>query len=139
MGTAVDTLDRDLAIYQDWCKGAKKLDLAQKYDLDRGTITDAIERAKQAMPPVDRAQILDQSLAILDAGLATFVPMMLDGDKGAARIVDRYLGRRGTYLGLDSPAKLELAMAQDQARHEPVDVRAELAQLLTKIRNGSQP
>jgi hypothetical protein len=136
MGTAVDTLDLDLAIYQDWCKGAKKLDLAQKYGRNRNAITDAIERAKQAMPPVDRGQILDQSLAILDAGLAVFVPMMLDGDKAAGRLVDRLLGRRGTYLGLDSPAKLELYQSQQEIKHEPIDVRTELAALLTRIRNG---
>jgi hypothetical protein len=129
---ALDKLDQDLAIYQDWCKGAKKVDLAQKYNLDRDTITAAIERAKQAMPPVDRAQVLDQSLAILNAGLAVFVPQMLDGDKAAGRLVDRLLSRRGAYLGLETPQKLELHAAMAQV--ERVDVRAELAALLTRIR-----
>jgi hypothetical protein len=102
------------------------VDLAQKYGLNRDTVTAVIERVKATMPPVDRAQILDQSLAILDAGLGVFIPMMLTGDKGAARIVDRYLGRRGAYLGLETPQKLELFQAQQQTRAETIDVRAEL-------------
>jgi hypothetical protein len=132
--TPVAQLDRDLAIYQDHCRGMRKVDLAQKYNLDRHTVTAAIDRAKAAMPEVDRAQILDQSLAILDAGLAVFVPQMLDGDKAAGRLVDRLLGRRGAYLGLETPQKLELLQAANQIRHEPVDVRQELAALVARIR-----
>lgn len=66
--------------------------------------------------------------------LATFTPPALAQDKGAARIVERFIGRRNEMLGLDSPAKLELYQAQNQVQHERVDVRAELAALLTKIR-----
>jgi hypothetical protein len=130
---AITDLDQDLAVYQEFCRGARKVDLAQKYGRDRDTITAMIERAKQAMPPIDRAQVLDQSLAILDAGLAVFVPQMLEGDKAAGRLVDRLLGRRGAYLGLETPQKLELLAAAQQARHEPVDVRAEVARIVAQI------
>jgi hypothetical protein len=130
--TQVAKLDQDLAIYQAFCRGARKVDLAQQYNVDRHTITDAIERAIAAMPEVDRGQLLDQSLAILDAGLAVYVPMMLDGDKAAGRLVDRFLGRRGAYLGLETPQKLELFQAQAQVRDQ-VNVRAELAGLVERI------
>jgi hypothetical protein len=132
-----ELLDRDLAIYQDWGRGVRKVDLAQKYGLNRNKITEVIERVKADMPPVDRVQVFDQSLEILDQGLAVFIPMMLQGDKGAARIVDRYLGRRDALLGLENPQKLELYQAQNQVQHERVDVRQELAVLLAKIRGGN--
>jgi hypothetical protein len=128
-----ELLDRDLAIYQAYCRGQRKVQLAEQYGLERHAISAAIDRAKAAMPERDRGHVFDQSLEILDAGLAVFVPMMLTGDKGAARIVDRYLGRRDALLGLENPQKLELYAAQNQVQHERIDVRAELAALLGRV------
>jgi hypothetical protein len=130
---ATEVLDRDLELYQDHGRGMRKVDLAQKYNLDRHTVSAILDRVKAALPERERTHVFDQSLEILDAGLAVFVPMMLDGDKAAGRLVDRLLGRRNEMLGLDSPAKLELYQAQDQVRHERVDVRAELAALVARI------
>lgn len=134
---ATELLDRDLELYRDWCQGVRKVDLAAKYGVARNTVTAILDRVKAEMPPLDRAQVMDQSLEILDQGLAVFAPMMLDGDKSAARLVDRLIGRRADLLGLTSPAKLELYQAQQDTRVERVDVKAELAALLHKIRNGS--
>jgi hypothetical protein len=134
-----EILDRDLELYRDRARGMRKVDLADKYGIARNTVTAILDRVKDEMPDQDRAEIFDQSLEIIDGMLAVFVPLALDQDKGAARIVDRYLGRRNEMLGLDSPAKLELIQAADQVRHESIDVRAELAALLTRIRNGDQP
>jgi hypothetical protein len=132
--------DRDIAIYQDRCRGMTKLALSDKYGLNRHKIAEIIERVKRDMPPVDRVEVFDQSVEILDQGLATFVPLMLDGDKGAARVVNNYLRTRNEMLGLDSPAKLELY----QAQHEPeapqrIDVKAELAALVARLRAGDDP
>jgi hypothetical protein len=137
MPAANDLLDRDLAIFQDRVRGLNKLQLADKYGLNRHTITEALDRARAAMPERDRAEIFDQSMEIIDTMLATFIPPALALDKGAARIVDRYLGRRNEMLGLDSPAKLELSQAQGQVQHERVDVRQELAALVARIRGGA--
>jgi hypothetical protein len=134
--TANDLLERDLAIFQDRARGMSKVDLAAKYGLNRNTIKEAPDRAREAMPERDRAEVFDQSLAIIDSMLATYIPPALDLDKGAARVVDRYLGRRNEMLGLDSPAKLELSQAQ--APLPAVDVRAELAALLHKIRGDQR-
>jgi hypothetical protein len=132
-----ELLDRDLAIFQDRCRGMRKVQLAEKYGLNRNKIAEIIERVKAEMPPVDRVEVFDQSVEILDQVLAVFIPQALDGDKAAARIVDRYIGRRNEMLGLDSPAKLELYQAQhDAPAPERVDVRAELAALVDRIRNG---
>jgi hypothetical protein len=131
-----ELLERDVNLYQDRCRGMRKIALAEKYGLARNTVAAVIERVKAEMPPLDRAEIFDQSVEILDAGLEVFIPRMLEGDKGAARVVDRYVGRRNEMLGLDSPARLELYQAQNQVQHEQVDVKAELAALLSKIRNG---
>jgi hypothetical protein len=131
---AIEILDRDLELYHAYGRGARKVDLAKRYDVDRDTVTAIIDRVKATMPPVDRAQVFDQSVEILDQGLDVFVPMMLDGDKAAGRLVDRYLGRRNEMLGLDSPAKLELSAAKNEIKHQPIDVKAELAVLLAEIR-----
>jgi hypothetical protein len=135
---AIEVVDQDLELYRDWCRGVRKVDLAQRYGLDRETVTRRIEAVQATMPPVDRTQIFDQSVQLLDQGLAVFAPMMLQGDKAAGRLVDRLLGRRNEMLGLDNPAKLELHQAQGQVQYEQVDVRAELAALVSRIR-GDQP
>ena len=127
-------LDRDLELFRDRCRGMSKVDLARKYDLNRNTVAAIIDRVRAEMPERDRAEIFDQSMEIIDTMLATYIPPALELDKGAARIVDRYLGRRNEMLGLDSPAKLELYQAQNQNQIPIVDVRAELAALLAKIR-----
>jgi hypothetical protein len=129
-----EVLDRDLELWQDRCRGMQKTQLAKKYQLDRGTVAAIIDRVKATMPPVERAEIFDQSVTILDGGLAVFVPLMLDGDKAAGRLVDRLIGRRNEMLGLDSPAKLELYQAEHQPP-EPVDVKSELAALVERIRS----
>jgi hypothetical protein len=131
--SAIVDQELDMAVYQDYGRGMRKVDLAKKYSRDRDTITAMIARARAAMPQRERVEVFDQSLEVLDQGLAVYVPMMLDGDKGAARIVDRYLGRRNEMLGLDSPAKLELYQAQHDTPPERVDVRAELAALVARI------
>jgi hypothetical protein len=131
-----EVLDRDLELYQDRCRGMQKVALAKKYGLDRGTVVAIIERVKATMPATDRAEVFDQSVEILDAGLAVFAPMMMDGDKAAGRLVDRLIGRRNEMLGLDSPAKLELY--QNQHQPQQVNIREELAVLLAKIREEQQ-
>jgi hypothetical protein len=131
----VAKLDQDLAIYQDFGRGMRKVRLAEKYGMDRHTITAAIKRAKAEAPRDDRVEIFDQSTEILDNMLEVYVPLALDQDKAAGRLVDRLIGRRNEMLGLDSPAKLEL----HQAEHQPperVDVKAELAMLVARMRNG---
>jgi hypothetical protein len=132
-----EVLDRDLAMYQDHARGMRKVDLADKYGVTRNTVSAILNRVKATMPPVDRVQVFDQSLELLDQGLAVFAPMMLDGDKAAGRLVDRLLGRRNALLGLENPQKLELYTAQTQVQHETVDVRAELAVLLAQMRGDS--
>jgi hypothetical protein len=68
-----------------------------------------------------------------------FEPMALDqADKGAARIVVQAQALEGKYLGLDSPAKLELYQAKDQVQSQPLDLRAELASILAEM-NGGDP
>jgi hypothetical protein len=130
-----EVVDRDLELYRDWGRGMRKVDLAAKYHLDRHTVARVLERVKNELPPLDRIDTFDQSVEILDQALAVFTPMMLDGDKAAGRLVDRLIGRRNDMLGLDSPARLELYQAQQASQHERVDVRAELAALVAKIRN----
>jgi hypothetical protein len=128
----VAKLDQDMAIYQDFCRGMRKVTIADKYSCDRHTVTAAIRRARAAMPEEDRAEIFDQSTQILAGLLAVYVPLALAEDKAAGRLVDRLIGRRNEMLGLDSPAKLELYQAEHP--DQQINIREELAILLGKIK-----
>ena len=132
----VAKLDQDLAIFQDHCRGMRKIRIADKYGINRHTVTEAIKRAKAEIPPDTRVEVFDQSVEILTEMLEVYVPLAMAEDKGAGRLVDRLIGRRNEMMGLDSPAKLELYQSQHQPEPpEPVDVRAELATLMTRIRS----
>jgi hypothetical protein len=61
-----EVLDRDLAMYQDHARGMRKVDLADKYGVTRNTVSAILDRVKATMPPVDRVQVFDQSLELLD-------------------------------------------------------------------------
>jgi hypothetical protein len=132
--TQVAKLDQDLAIYEEFGRGARKVRLAKKYGCDRHTITAAIRRARDEMPRDPREDTYDQSVMILDQMLEVYTPLALDQNLAAGRLVDRLIGRRNEMLGLDSPAKLELYQAERQDQYEQVDVRAELAVLVAKMR-----
>lgn len=100
----------------------------------------AIARFQATVPAQDRLSFLLRALERMERLHAVFGPMAeQDQDKGAARVVIQAQALEGRYLGLDSPAKLELYQAQDQVKHEQVDVRAELAALLHRMRNGDTP
>jgi hypothetical protein len=133
-----EVIQRDLDLYLDWTRGARKIALARKYDLNRDTVAAVIDRFKPEMPTQDRVHTFDQSLEMIEDLLAVYQPMALAQDKAAGRLVDRLLGRRNEMLGLDSPAKLELFRAEHQAQVQHVDVKTELAALLAKIRNGDR-
>jgi hypothetical protein len=128
--------DQDLAVWHEWVQGRKQSDLAEQYGVTQQAISQALRRARALLPVEDRSLYLVRALARLEQVHATFQPMMLEGDKGAARIVLMAQAQEGRYLGLDSPAKLELFAAEREVQHETIDVKAELAALMTRIRNG---
>jgi hypothetical protein len=127
--------DRDLAIWHAWVQGTHQTTLAEQYQCSQQAISQALDRAKALLPVEALGLYLMRSLARLERLYGTFQPRADDGDKGAARIVLQTIAQEGRYLGLDSPAKLELYAAQDQVRsdHQRVDVRAELARLVAQI------
>jgi hypothetical protein len=127
--------DRDLAIWHAWVQGVNQAKLAEQYGVTQPAISQALARAKALLPVEALGLYLMRSLARLERLYGTFQPRADDGDKGAARIVLQTIAQEGRYLGLDSPAKLELYAAQDQVRsdHQRVDVRAELARLVADI------
>lgn len=134
MGQIVNP-DRDLEIFRAWSRGERQWQIGKRLGITQQSVSEAVARARRLQPRPARVEIFDQSTEILDDGLAVFVPMMLDGDKAAGRLVDRLLGRRNGMLGLESPVKLELHQAEHEPP-EPVDVKAELAALVLRMRNG---
>jgi hypothetical protein len=128
--------ERDAAIWSEWVSGINQAEIAERRGITQGAVSQACSRFRSTVPFEDKAPFLARALVRMERLHQVFEPLALTGDKGAARVVIQAQALEGRYLGLDSPAKLELAMAQDQVQHTPVDVRAELATLLAKIRGG---
>jgi DNA-binding CsgD family transcriptional regulator len=125
---------RDAAIWAEWVGGMNQAEIGRRRGIDQSAVSKAISRFLATVPAQDKFAFLARALVRMERLHAVFSPLADQGDKGAARVVIQAQALEGRYLGLDSPAKLELIQAQDQFRHQPVDVRAELAALLHKIR-----
>ena len=136
MPVVVHQDEKDLAIWYGWVQGRKQGDLAEQYGCTQPAISQALKRARNLIPVEDKALYLLRALARLARLHEIFQPLVEQADKGAARIVLMTQAQEGKYLGLDSPAKLELYAAERQGEHEPVDVKAELAALMVRMRNG---
>jgi hypothetical protein len=128
--------DKDLDIYLAWSLGERQRQIGARLGITQQSVSEAIARARKLQPPRDRAEVFDQSLEMIDDLLAVYQPLALDQDKAAGRLVDRLIGRRNALLGLENPQKLELHQAQQAEPSERIDVKAELAALLLRIRNG---
>src|SRR5829696_8336031 len=125
--------ERDAEIWAEWVSGADQATIGERRGLAQSTVSAAISRFRSSVPFEDKAPYLARALVRMERLHATFEPLALQGDKGAARVVIQAQALEGRYLGLDSPARLELFTAQDQVRHDPADrvnVRAELARLV---------
>jgi hypothetical protein len=129
--------ERDAAIWSEWVIGINQVEIGRRRGISQSAVSQAVGRFLATVPAQDKFTFLARALVRMERLHEVFEPKALEGDKGAARVVIQAQALEGRYLGLDSPAKLELYAAQDQVRHEPVDVRLELAQLLTRIRNGA--
>lgn len=127
---------RDAEIWAEWVSGVNQTEIGRRRGISQSAVSQAIGRFLATVPVQDKFAFLARALVRMERLHAVFSPLADNGDKGAARVVIQAQALEGRYLGLDSPAKLELYAAQDQVKHTPVDVRAELAALLAKIRNG---
>jgi hypothetical protein len=126
--------ERDAAIWAEWVSGVNQAKIGEQRGISQSAVSQAISRFLATVPAQDKFAFLARALVRMERLHATFEPKALAGDKGAARVVIQAQALEGRYLGLDSPAKLELFTAQDQVRGERVDIRAELAALLDQIR-----
>jgi hypothetical protein len=133
MPIALHQDEKDLAIWHAWVQGKRQSELAEEWQCTQPAISQALKRARTLIPIEDKALYLLRALARLDRLYAVFGPLSDQADKGAARIVLMTQAQEGRYLGLDSPAKLELFAAEHEVR-EQVDVKAELALLVNRIR-----
>jgi hypothetical protein len=125
---------RDAEIWAEWVSGTNQVDIGRRRNLDQSSVSRSISRFLATVPAQDKFAFLARALVRMERLHQVFSPLADAGDKGAARIVIQAQALEGRYLGLDSPAKLELIQAQDQIRHEPIDVKAELARLVAEIR-----
>jgi hypothetical protein len=124
---------RDAAIFAEWVGGTNQTTIGERRGISQSAVSQAIQRFLNTTPAQDKFAFLARALARMERLHGVFEPLALAGDKGAARIVIQAQALEGRYLGLDSPAKLELYAAQDQVR-EQINVRAELAGLVERIR-----
>jgi predicted DNA-binding protein YlxM (UPF0122 family) len=125
---------RDAEIWREWVSGTNQREIAELRGISQAAVSQACARFAATIQTQDKLLFLLRALERMDKIQRVFQPLVDQKDKGAARVVIQAQALEGRYLGLDSPAKLELYQAQDQIRHESVDVRAELAALLHKIR-----
>jgi hypothetical protein len=132
--------ERDAEIWREWVNGTNQAVIGERRGISQSAVSQAVTRFQATIPTQDKLAFLLRALDRMDRLQRVFLPMAeQDKDKGAARVVVQAQALEGRYLGLDSPAKLELYAAKDQVQHEQVDVRAELAALLTRMRNGDAP
>jgi hypothetical protein len=125
---------RDAEMWAEWVSGVSQEEIGRRRGIQQPAVSKGISRFVASTPLEDRFLFLLRALERLEQLHRTFSPMAeKEKDKGAARIVIQAQALAGRYLGLDSPAKLELYQAQDQIRHETIDVRAELAALVAKV------
>jgi hypothetical protein len=87
----VTTTDRDLEIFRAWTAGERQWRIAERYGVDQSNVSRAIARARDVLPPLDRAEVLEQSVEMLNDLLTVYQPKALAGDKAAGRLVDRLL------------------------------------------------
>jgi transcriptional regulator with XRE-family HTH domain len=126
--------ERDAAIWAEWVSGMNQAEIGRRRGISQSAVSQACSRFVVTVPAEDKFAYLARALERMERLHRVFAPLAEDKDKGAARIVIQAQALAGRYLGLDSPAKLELFAAENQVRHTPVDVRAELAALVAKIR-----
>jgi DNA-binding CsgD family transcriptional regulator len=117
-------IERDIEIYKAWIAGERQRSIGARLGITQQSVSEAVARARNVYPIEDRAETLSQSVEIASSMLEVFLPKALEGDKGAARIVDRFIGRRADLLGLTNPKKIELAAAVQEVREgvEPLSV-----------------
>jgi hypothetical protein len=126
---------RDAEIWREWVDGATQREIAQRRGCDQSTISRAISRFVASVETEDRLLFLLRAVERMERLHRVFAPIAeQEKDKGAARVVIQAQALEGRYLGLENPQRLELFQAQDQIKHEQVDVRAELAAIVAKIR-----
>jgi hypothetical protein len=125
---------RDAEIWAEWVRGVNQTEIGKRRGVSQSAVSQAVSRFLSTTPAQDKFPFLARALVRMERLHQVFSPLADAGDKGAARIVIQAQALEGRYLGLDSPAKLELIQAADQVRHEPIDVRAELARLVAEIR-----
>jgi hypothetical protein len=128
--------ERDAMIWAEWVSGVSQAEIGRRRGIGQSGVSKACKRFLSSVPAEDKALYLFRALERMERLHRVFAPMADEKDKGAARVVIQAQALEGRYLGLDSPARLELFAGQQEIRSTPVDVRAELAQLLAKIRGG---
>jgi hypothetical protein len=139
MGEVLAQDQRDAQIWMEWVSGETQAEIGRRRGIDQSNVSRAISRFITSTPAPDRLAFINRAVERMERLHRVFEPMALDqADKGAARIVVQAQALEGKYLGLDSPAKLELYQAKDQVQSQPLDLRAELASILAEM-NGGDP
>jgi hypothetical protein len=137
LGEVLAQDQRDAEIWLEWVSGDTQADIAARRGIQQPAVSKAISRFLAATPAPDRLAFLARGVERMERLHRVFEPLALaEADKGAARIVVQAQTLAGRYLGLDSPAKLELYQQQQNVRAEPLDLRAEVAAILAEWNGG---
>lgn len=109
--------------------GATLQQIADKFELTPGRISQIIAEAINALPKQAAEDVKRLELERLDAMQFAMWPAVMKGDIGAISTVLSVMARRARYLGLDEPEQIDAAVTTSAANE---DARAALlGRLLT--------
>jgi predicted transcriptional regulator len=107
MPKVLDQVDRDRVIWEEYIAGRRQRDIAQDRGLAQSSVSEAIARYRNQLPPLDRAEELDRAVELINALIHVHVPRALQGHLGHTRMVDRLVTTKAKLAGIAAPTRVE--------------------------------
>lgn len=100
MGKVLDQLDRDRSIWMEYVSGRRQADIAADRGLAQPSISEAISRYRDTLPPLDKVEELDRALDLINELIHVHAPRARAGHLGHTRMVDRLVNTKAKLAGL---------------------------------------
>lgn len=92
--------DRDREIWAEWVSGRRQADIAQARGLAQSSVSAAIARYRNTLPPLDKGEELDRALDLINDLIHAHADRARQGHLGATRMVDRLVNTKAKLTGL---------------------------------------
>jgi hypothetical protein len=100
MGKVLDQLDRDRSIWMEYVSGRRQADIAADRGLVQSSVSAAISRYRDTLPPLDKVEELDRALDLINELIHVHAPRAKQGHLGHTRMVDRLVNTKAKLAGL---------------------------------------